>query len=115
MSTSLHLQRTIDKTLSQRLPDRRKTRRRALAQMITGLHLSQHVHLSRIADYIPGRAQLNSKTRRLRRFLDNDAVDPHRYRSPSLLRARAPPIGPGSRPKQRSDSTPGGHLGAVGP
>lgn len=82
MSTSLHLQRTIDKTLSQRLPDRRKTRRRALAQMITGLHLSQHVHLSRIADYIPGRARLNSKTRRLRRFLDNDAVDPHRYYEP---------------------------------
>ena len=82
MSTSLQLQRTVHKTLSQRLPDRRKTRRCALAQMITGLHLSQHVHLSRIADYIPGRAQLNSKTRRLRRFLDNDAVDPHRYYEP---------------------------------
>ena len=82
MSSSLQLQRTIHKTLSQRLSDRRKSRRCALAQMITGLHLGQHVLLSRIADYIPGRAQLNSKTRRLRRFLDNAAVDPYRYYEP---------------------------------
>ena len=82
MSSSLPLQRTIAKTLSQRLPNQRKTRRRALAEMIAGLHRAQHVHLSRIADYIPGRAQLDSKTRRMRRFLDNDAVDPHRYYAP---------------------------------
>lgn len=82
MNTSLRLQRTMNQMLSQQIPDRRKTRRRTLAQMVIGVHLGQHLHLSRIADYIPGSAQLNSKTRRLRRFLGNDAVDPHDYYKP---------------------------------
>jgi hypothetical protein len=47
MGTSLRLQRKMQSTLSQWLPDTRATRRRALAQMITELHSAEHVHLLR--------------------------------------------------------------------
>jgi hypothetical protein len=50
--------------------------------MITGLHLAEHVHLSKVASRIAGTAQLESKTRHLRRFLGNEDVDPERFYSP---------------------------------
>ena len=50
--------------------------------MITGLHLAEHVHLSKVAGRIAGTAQLESKTRHLRRFLGNEDVDPERFYSP---------------------------------
>ena len=82
MSNSLRIQRKMESTLSQLLPDTLATRRRALAQMITGLHLAEHVHLSKVAGRIAGTAQLESKTRHLRRFLGNEDVDPERFYSP---------------------------------
>lgn len=82
MSNSLRIQRKMQSTLSQLLPDALATRRRALAQMITGLHLAEHVHLSKVAGRIAGTAQLESKTRHLRRFLGNEEVDPDRFYSP---------------------------------
>ena len=82
MSNSLRIQRKMESTLSQLLPDALATRRRALAQMITGLHLAEHVHLSKVAGRIAGTAQLESKTRHLRRFLGNEDVDPERFYSP---------------------------------
>jgi hypothetical protein len=72
----------MESTLSQLLPDALATRRRALAKMITGLHLAEHVHLSKVASRITGTAQLESKTRHLRRFLGNEEVDPERFYSP---------------------------------
>jgi hypothetical protein len=52
----------MESTLSGLLPDALATRRRALAQMITGLHLAEHlaehVHLSKVAGRIVGTAQL---------------------------------------------------------
>lgn len=82
MSNSLRIQRKMESTLSQLLPDALATRRRALAQMITGMHLAEHVHLSKVASRYPGTAQLESKTRHLRRFLGNENVDPERFYSP---------------------------------
>jgi hypothetical protein len=72
----------MQSTLSQLMPEVLATRRRALAQMITGLHLAEHVHLSKVAGRIFGTAQLESKTRHLRRFLGNEDVDPERFYSP---------------------------------
>ena len=50
--------------------------------MITGLHLAEHACLSKVAGRIAGTAQLESKTRHLRRFLGNEDVDPERFYSP---------------------------------
>jgi hypothetical protein len=50
--------------------------------MITGLHLAEHVHLSKVAGRIAGTSQLESKMRHLRRFLANEDVDPERSYSP---------------------------------
>ncbi len=50
--------------------------------MITGLHLAEHACLSKVAGRIAGTAQLESKTRHLRRFLGNDDVDPEQFYSP---------------------------------
>jgi len=44
--------------------------------MITGLHLAEHVHLSKVAGRIAGTAQPESKTRHLRRFLGNEDREP---------------------------------------
>jgi len=82
MSNSLRLQHKMESKLSQLLPETLATRRRALAQMITGMHLAEHVHLSKVAGRIFGTAQLESKTRHLRRFLGNEDIDPERFYSP---------------------------------
>ena len=50
--------------------------------MITGLHLAEHACLSKVAGRIAGTAQLESKTRHLRRFLGNEDVDPERFYNP---------------------------------
>ena len=77
MSSSLHLFHRIKNTLSEFLPEMHRYRRDNLAWMITGIHEAQHVHLSKIADYRPGRAALESKIMQLRRFLANEALEPH--------------------------------------
>lgn len=86
MSSSLHLYRRIDATLSEFLPDLHRYRRGNLAWMITGIHEAQHVHLSKIAAYRPGMARLESKIMQLRRFLMNEAIEPGRYYFPVARR-----------------------------
>ena len=82
MSSSLHLFRRIDNTLSEFLPHLHHYRRHNLAWMITGIHSAQHVHLSKIADHRTGGATLESKIMQLRRFLSNEAVEPGGYYFP---------------------------------
>lgn len=82
MTSSLRLFHRIDYRLTEFLPQMHAYRRRNLAWMITGIHEAQHVHLSKVAAYRPGAARLPSKTRRLRRFLANEAVEPGRYYRP---------------------------------
>jgi hypothetical protein len=49
-------------------------RERNLAWMMTGVFLSRSVHLSKIANKIPGKALRESQEQRLRRFLKNTSV-----------------------------------------
>lgn len=56
------------------LPDQHAYRVRNLAWMITGIFFSKSVHLTKIANKIPGKANRSSRERRLQRFLDNPAV-----------------------------------------
>src|SRR4030042_56082 len=68
--------------IRQLWPQERVTRLRNLAWLMTGIYHSRSVHLSRIADKIPGRAQLLSITRRMGRFLDNPAVRVREWYAP---------------------------------
>ena len=68
--------------IEQHLPPLRKTRHRNLARLITGLYRAEHVYLSSIADQLSGSAQQTSKTRRMRRFVNNEDVDPGRCYRP---------------------------------
>jgi len=92
MSNSRRLQDTIQSAICKQLPPLRKTRERNLARFCAALYQAEHVHLSKVADHCPGRAQQTSKTRRLRRFLSNEAVDPGTWYHPvatSLITAAA--------------------------
>jgi hypothetical protein len=55
-------------------PDERKTRIRNFSWLLVGLYKSRSVHLSKVAEKIPGAACLPSLTRRIRRLLDNPAI-----------------------------------------
>lgn len=82
MSNSLFLQDRIETLIDQTLPPLRKTRHRNLSRLLTGLYRAEHVHLSAMVDELPGPAQQTSKTRRMRRFLNNEEVDPGRWYRP---------------------------------
>jgi hypothetical protein len=82
MSNSLRLQDRIETLIGQTLPPLRKTRHRNLARLLTGLYRAEHVHLSAMADELSGPAQQTSKTRRMRRFLNNEEVEPDRWYRP---------------------------------
>lgn len=56
------------------LPHQHLYRVRNLAWMMVGIYYSKSVHLTKIANKIPGRAQRASREQRLRRFLKNAAV-----------------------------------------
>jgi len=92
MSNSPDLKSKMEDLIEQHLPPLRKTRRQNLARLTAGLYRAEHVHLSAVADEISGSAKQNSKTRRLRRFLANEEVDPDRWYLPvakQLLRQAA--------------------------
>lgn len=82
MSNSLLLQDRMESLIEQHLPPLRKTRRRNLARLTAGLYRAEHVHLSAVADEIPGSVKQASKTRRLRRFLANEEFEPDRWYRP---------------------------------
>jgi len=55
--------------IRQLCPEGRRTLLHNFTWLLVGIYLSRKVHLSLIANKIPGRAQLNSKVQRLRRLL----------------------------------------------
>ncbi len=57
--------------IRQLYPDWRMTLVRNTAWFVAGMYASRSVQLYRIAEHLPGSAQLVSQTRRLSRFLDN--------------------------------------------
>jgi len=68
------LYHTCHKMLRNLRPDERKTRIRNFSWLLVGLYESRSVHLSKVAEKIPGAACLPSLTRRIRRLLDNPAI-----------------------------------------
>ena len=63
-------------------PHERITRLRNMAWLITGIAESRSIHLSKIANKLPGEATATSIVRRLSRFLDNPAVRVRRWYEP---------------------------------
>lgn len=63
-----------NKMLKQMQPTERVTRTRNFTWLLVGLYQSRSVHLSKIAEKIPGMANLPSRVRRISRFLDNSAI-----------------------------------------
>ena len=68
------LYHTWNKLISCLLPGERITRKRNLVSLLIGLYQSRSVHLSKIAEKVPGLACLPSRVRRLQRFLENPAI-----------------------------------------
>ena len=68
------LYHTCHKMLRELRPDERVTRIRNFSWLMVGLYESRSVHLSKVAEKIPGTACLPSLTRRVRRLLDNPAI-----------------------------------------
>mgnify|MGYP001817572191 FL=1 len=68
------LYHTCRKMLHELRPDERVTRIHNFSWLLVGLYESRSVHLSKIAEKIPGEACLASLTRRMRRLLDNPAI-----------------------------------------
>jgi hypothetical protein len=64
----------MSKMLRELRPDERVTRIRNFSWLLVGLYQSRSVHLSKVAENIPGHAYLPSQTRRMRRLLDNRAI-----------------------------------------
>jgi hypothetical protein len=64
-----YLYHTWSDRIRQLRPEARKTLIRNFTWLLVGIYLSRSVHLSLIANKIPGRAKLNSTIQRLRRFL----------------------------------------------
>jgi len=60
--------------IQQLRPKERITRLQNFAWVAAGIVSSRSVHLSRIAEKIPGSAKTVSKTQRVRRFLNNSAI-----------------------------------------
>jgi hypothetical protein len=63
-------------------PEERVTRIRNFSWLLVGLYESRSVHLSKVADKIPGTACLPSLTRRMRRLLDNPAIQVRDWYAP---------------------------------
>ena len=68
------LYHTCHQMLRELRPGERVTRIRNFSWLLVGLYESRSVHLSKVAEKIPGRACLPSLTRRMRRLLDNPAI-----------------------------------------
>ena len=68
--------------ISQLRPNERVTRVRNFTWLLVGIYMSRSVHLSKIAEKIPGSARLPSLTRRLSRLLDNSAIRVRQWYEP---------------------------------
>ena len=76
------LYHTCRKMLSELCPGERVTRIRNYSWLMVGLYKSRSVHLSKVAEKVPGAAYLPSKTRRLRRLLNNPAIQVRAWYEP---------------------------------
>ena len=72
--------------LCEQRPDTRITRLRNFVWLMIGIYKSRCVHLSKVANEIPGSAKLLSTTKRLSRFLDNPAIRVREWYEPIARR-----------------------------
>jgi len=72
--------------LCEQRPDTRITRLRNFVWLMIGIYKSRCVHLSKVANEIPGPAKLLSTTKRLSRFLDNPAIHVREWYEPIARR-----------------------------
>lgn len=68
------LYHTLIHQICEQRPNTRITQLRNFVWLMIGIYKSRCVHLSRIANQIPGSAKLLSTTKRLSRFLNNPAI-----------------------------------------
>jgi hypothetical protein len=68
--------------IHQLRPNEHITRIRNFTWLLVGIYQSRSVHLSKVAEKVPGNARLPSLTRRLSRFLDNPAVRVREWYTP---------------------------------
>ena len=86
------LYHTCRQMLRELRPGERVTRIRNFSWLLVGLYESRSVHLSKVAEKIPGNAFLHSLTRRMRRLLDNPAIRVREWYEPiakSVIRRMA--------------------------
>ena len=76
------LYHTFHQMLGKLRPGERVTRIRNFSWLLVGVYESRSVHLSKVADRIPGQACLPSMTRRMRRLLNNPAIRARRWYEP---------------------------------
>jgi hypothetical protein len=84
--TVIHLYHTMFNKIQHIIPTGHAYRTRNLAWFLSGLFHSGSVHLSKVANKIPGVAQRHSRVRRLSRFLHNGAVHVRQWYRPIALR-----------------------------
>lgn len=83
------LYHTWKKRIKQLWSHLRVTQQRNLAWLLAGIYQSRSVHLSEIAEEIPGRAKSPSQTRRMSRFLANRAIRVRKLYQPIAKRLLA--------------------------
>lgn len=83
--TVIRLYHTMFKKIQHIIPIGHTYRARNLAWSLAGIFHSRSVHLSKIANKIPGQAVRHSRVRRLSRFLDNSAVNVRQLYRPLAL------------------------------
>lgn len=80
--TTNQLYHTLMRQIGQVVNGQRITQQRGLAWLMTCLYLGRSPHLERIANKIPGPAKRRSKGERLRRWVNNSAVNVRRWYGP---------------------------------
>ncbi len=86
-------------------PKERITRLRNFAWIVAGILLSRSVHVSHIAEKLPGIATTVSKTRRVSRFLDNSAVRVREWYEPVARGLLADVVAHGLKVRLLADGT----------
>ena len=84
--TVIQTYHTMIEKIQHIVPTGHVYRERNLAWFMTGIFHSRSVHTSKVANKMPGQAKKVSRTRRLSRFLNNDAVRVREWYQPTAIK-----------------------------
>ena len=84
--TVIQTYHTMIEKIQHIVPTGHVYRERNLAWFLTGIFHSRSVHTSKVANKMPGQAKKVSRTRRLSRFLNNDAVRVREWYQPTAIK-----------------------------